>query len=306
MDRAKTGAGEGSSPKKGSRGNKRAGVILVVAGLALIVVPTALPSLALLFDGYGTLIVHVASAAFNAAGLSLLARRTGRSIVQWCILAIIFPLISSIVGLIVMLPEKDTGKTAGHEDTVHGADPGSVVKSGGPSYRTRVNVLISTIISLLTLFLSTVVFDSLAFGFLCFFVAVIWIATRSKDTYTDKAKLAAIGIYVLTLVMTFVLKDIHDRISYKNANIIIAACQKCKDETGSYPRKLEDLVPRYLTSLPVARYVIMSNGNFRYSRGNKVNSNKEDSYELMFDRTLFSKNVYHSGSKEWRVRDYWK
>lgn len=92
---------------------------------------------------------------------------------------------------------------------------------------------------------------------------IIWSATRREGRYTWKVKLKTIGIYALMFGMIVGMKSFNNHVSYKNANVIIAACEQYKNKTGVYPTKLDELVPGYLTAIPNARYTITT-PLFRY------------------------------------------
>ena len=55
----------------------------------------------------------------------------------------------------------------------------------------------------------------------------------------------------------------HARVAEANAARVIAACRAYKAQQGSYPKQLEDLVPKLLPSVPRAKYV-MAFGQFSY------------------------------------------
>jgi hypothetical protein len=72
-----------------------------------------------------------------------------------------------------------------------------------------------------------------------------------------------IAIPALTLGMVLGNSNLQSRIARANAERIISACEQYHVAHGSYPSKLEDLVPQYLESLPRAKYCIMM-GEFHY------------------------------------------
>ena len=56
---------------------------------------------------------------------------------------------------------------------------------------------------------------------------------------------------------------VNSHIARSGAERIIAACEAYKWETGRYPDALEELVPRHLEDVPVAKYTLMFN-RYRY------------------------------------------
>ena len=72
-----------------------------------------------------------------------------------------------------------------------------------------------------------------------------------------------IAIPPLTLGLVLVNSSFQLTIAEANAPRIIAACEKFHSDNGRYPKTLDELVPRYLSYIPRAKYCF-DYGEFRY------------------------------------------
>ena len=75
--------------------------------------------------------------------------------------------------------------------------------------------------------------------------------------------LLRIAIPVLTLVLARANEAVQFRVGEANAPRIIAACEEFHAANGKYPKTLDELVPRYLPSIPPAKYCLEF-GKFQY------------------------------------------
>lgn len=78
-----------------------------------------------------------------------------------------------------------------------------------------------------------------------------------------KLALFRVGMPAVTLVLAWANDALQYRIGKENAPRIILACEAFHDANGEYPKTLDELVPRYLQSIPRAKYCLMQ-GNFLY------------------------------------------
>lgn len=249
-------------------------IVLVVAGQASIILSIQFDDLFVYFIGAGV--------ALSATGLGLRAGKTGRSVPAWVLIAVFFPILIPVVGLVFMVIR------------------GTRRQNADPSRAKPVSMYAHASIALVLFLIAAVVMDSLSFALLSFLVAVIWAATRKGAGYTRKVRLVVIGIYTLMLVMAFGMKSVNDRMSHSNAETIIAACEKYRGKTGEYPAWLSDLVPAYLPKIPVARYTLISSG-FIYHRDRGLST---DNYRLIFvNEAPFARRVYDSAKKSWHEID---
>lgn len=190
-----------------------------------------------------------------------------------------------------------------NEDNVPEKEAPSGGRTDTFTQKKTVKIYRHIIIALVLFLIFAIVMDSLGGAlFICFF-ALIWYATRKgKNGYTAKIKLVVIGAYAVLLIMTFVIKNINNRVAYENAKIVIAACEQYKIKKGAYPDRLDDLVPVYLTRIPVTRYTGIAGWQYIH-RPNRETA-EGDYYLLQFTyEPPFGRRVYHSQTRKWRSMD---
>ncbi|HZM02588.1 MAG TPA: hypothetical protein VFC44_06160 [Candidatus Saccharimonadales bacterium] len=93
-------------------------------------------------------------------------------------------------------------------------------------------------------------------------------------------KLAGIkaAIPVVTLGVVFANASFQARIEDGNAGRIIKAAEQYRSATGNYPDTLNDLVPKYLSLVPPAKYCLMHSDGFRYSHHNSAGLFMEEDF----------------------------
>jgi hypothetical protein len=68
---------------------------------------------------------------------------------------------------------------------------------------------------------------------------------------------------IITLILVVANYNVQGKIAMANAGRIIQACEEYRKNNGAYPERLDDLIPRYLNSVPRAKYCLQSS-DFRY------------------------------------------
>jgi hypothetical protein len=77
--------------------------------------------------------------------------------------------------------------------------------------------------------------------------------------------LARIGIPALTLGLVWANNAVQLGIAETNAQRVVAACEAYQADHGRFPEKLDELVPRYLNSVPLAKYCLGPPSRYFYS-----------------------------------------
>jgi hypothetical protein len=77
--------------------------------------------------------------------------------------------------------------------------------------------------------------------------------------------LLRIGIPVLTLALVRANNAVQLGVAEANAQRVVAACEAYHAANGRFPEKLDELVPQYINSVPVARYCLGPSCFFYYS-----------------------------------------
>ena len=104
--------------------------------------------------------------------------------------------------------------------------------------------------------------------------------------------LSRIAIPVLSLAMIAGNATIQSKIANTNAERIIVACEQFLATRGNYPDQLDELVPKYLSSIPRAKYALMFS-DFRYR-------NLEGNHRLMWaENPPFGRRTYYFEHREW-------
>ncbi len=128
----------------------------------------------------------------------------------------------------------------------------------------------------LILALSLIFFDAILDGSYLFslFVCPIWLLVALVRAGSGRAspRVAAARILapVVTGLIVVVNSAIQGEIAMAGAARIIQACERYREDNGSYPEKLGDLVPRYLSSIPRAKYCCAWNEFAYYSSQNTI------------------------------------
>jgi len=81
--------------------------------------------------------------------------------------------------------------------------------------------------------------------------------------------LLRVGIPALTLALVLANNAIQNRIAETNARRVISACEAYHAANGVFPKDLKELVPQYLSSVPVAKYCLGPPRVFYYFNSGK-------------------------------------
>lgn len=93
-----------------------------------------------------------------------------------------------------------------------------------------------------------------------FVVAVVLVIVRRPNWVVA---LTRIQMPLFTLVLVFANNSLQTRVARINAARVVEACEQYHEANGTYPESLDELVPRYLSSVPRAKYCL-SWGEIRY------------------------------------------
>jgi hypothetical protein len=76
--------------------------------------------------------------------------------------------------------------------------------------------------------------------------------------------LVRIGIPAMTLGLLWANNDFQLSVAEANAQRVVAACEEYHAANGRFPKNLDELVPQFLSSVPVAKYCLGPPGRFVY------------------------------------------
>jgi hypothetical protein len=157
-------------------------------------------------------------------------------------------------------------------------------------------ILGSLILSLILIFCDMVVYGSfLVSAFVCpiwFIVALVRACIWPVTTRLALARILAPAITVILAVVNSNLQIAHAKASETR---IIQACEQYHNDNETYPDKLSDLVPRYLNSVPTAKYCCLY-GDFMYW-------GSPTSILTWTEVPPFGRRVYDFDRRQWRYVD---
>jgi hypothetical protein len=108
--------------------------------------------------------------------------------------------------------------------------------------------------------------------------------------------LLRIAVPALTLGLVLANTAFQFRISEANAERIITACEEYRAANGKFPETLDELVPRYTPSIPLAKYCL--GGKFLY-----LNGGGEYHMLLWQEAPPYFRKVYHFETRRWSYMD---
>jgi hypothetical protein len=162
-------------------------------------------------------------------------------------------------------------------------------------------IKISICISLLLLFIDAVGQGTFALSIL---ICPIWfffsILKNAIQRPPWSLAIIRIAIPPLTLGLVLINFAVQCRIAEANAARIIAACEEFHIATGNYPKTLENLVPRYLPTIPRAKYCL-GLGHFQY-----FNVDGGPLFQPCLSWHFMSPydwNTYYFEDRRWKYRD---
>jgi hypothetical protein len=77
--------------------------------------------------------------------------------------------------------------------------------------------------------------------------------------------LVRIGLPGLIFWLVRVNNDFQIAVAKENAQRVVAACEGYHADNGRFPKNLDELVPQYLNSVPVAKYCLGPSSRFTYT-----------------------------------------
>lgn len=107
-----------------------------------------------------------------------------------------------------------------------------------------------------------------------------------------KKQFAACGIYFLMSLLIFGSNYLNNQIARSRAEMLIETCEKYRNKNNEYPESLTDLVPDFISEIPVAKYTLNSNRFYYIS--------SEDSHSLFYMAVPpYGRPTYSFEKKKW-------
>ena len=150
--------------------------------------------------------------------------------------------------------------------------------------------------SLVVLLLDVVTSGSYLFAAL---ICPIWFLITLVRTIVRRPSFgvaaARLFLPLLTLMLVIANHSLQKRIAMGNATRLIQACEQYREANGDYPQRLSDLVPRYLKSIPRAKYCLTF-GDFQYW-------GPPHPILVWCEIPPFGRRVYSLDTREWNYLD---
>ena len=124
-----------------------------------------------------------------------------------------------------------------------------------------------------------------------FFMSIVKNASQRPGW---KLALLRITIPALTLGLVLTNDAVQFRIAEANAAKIIRACEEFHTANGKYPKTLGELVPKYMSSVPHAKYCLVF-GEFLYSDKKPV--------LMWYAVPPYGRKVYDFEKRSWSYQD---
>ena len=122
-------------------------------------------------------------------------------------------------------------------------------------------------------------------------------ALLGKRSRAAAVQLAVALLWVSTMALTIVTVRFQASHAQARAETLVSACKAYKATNGVYPERLQDLVPRYLPSVPRAKYTL-GFGEFLYHRS------AHDEAMLMYTSIPpFLRTFYDFEKERWSTLD---
>jgi hypothetical protein len=107
-------------------------------------------------------------------------------------------------------------------------------------------------------------------------VCPIWILVSLLKSAIKRPGWGLAVARVLIPALTFCLVKANDafqlRVAEAHGQRVVAACEEYHTVTGRFPGKLDELVPTYMNSIPVAKYCLGPGSRFFYAAPNHGNT----------------------------------
>jgi hypothetical protein len=114
---------------------------------------------------------------------------------------------------------------------------------------------------------------------------------------TRPARLRNIAIGWVAVVLVFALNLANNRLARDRAQLVVAAVEGFHAGEKRYPRNLEELVPKYLDRVPLAKYTLLFN-DFRY-----FSSGADEATLTYTALPPFGRPLYNFKRKRWGYID---
>jgi hypothetical protein len=172
-----------------------------------------------------------------------------------------------------------------------------------PKYRLFILENLGSLFAAGVLLFLDVVFDG---TFMCSMIACpIWflVSVIRSNIVGTEWRIALFRAAIPVLILGFALANtfIQSKIADVNGERIIKACESFNSDNGRYPKTLNELVPRYLPSIPCAKYCM--DGDFYYHNSRDPGDSDGPAPILWWNQFMLQHHIYSFERKEWHTLD---
>jgi hypothetical protein len=130
-----------------------------------------------------------------------------------------------------------------------------------------------------------------------FIPRALWALRKDRRLYLER--LTQAGIYLLACFAVFAVNILQNRLADHRAVELGKACLAYHAKYNHYPQRLDDLVPEFIPSVPVAKYTLGGGGSFFYI------SHSTGSEPMLFYEAMppFGRRFYHMETGGWGFLD---
>lgn len=123
----------------------------------------------------------------------------------------------------------------------------------------------------------------------------LWALRRDKRLFVER--MTRTGIYLMACIAVFVANNLQNRMADRRAIALGNACLAYRAKYHHYPQRLQELVPEFIPSVPVAKYAL--SGFFSYS-SRPTGGEPMLCYEEL---PPFGRRFYHMETGDWEYLD---
>jgi len=136
-----------------------------------------------------------------------------------------------------------------------------------------------------------------AVAILYFVPATLWVIRTDRSL--ARLRVSKIGIYLLAAFSILITNNLQNRMADRRAVKLGDACLAYRAKYHHYPKRLKELVPEFMSSVPVAKYSLVGNEIFFYF------SRDDDREPMLYYEAVppFGRRFYHMESRSWGYLD---
>ncbi|MFK5892369.1 MAG: hypothetical protein QM504_04010 [Pseudomonadota bacterium] len=118
----------------------------------------------------------------------------------------------------------------------------------------KISIIFATVIFIVDSFIMNQGVIAAVTLFIVVFVSLPITFYRQYKKRDYKTSYIVCLIYVLSALLVFCANYVNNKIAHHRAEMLITKIEQYKIDHGSYPEKLQTLIPKYIDSIPAAKF----------------------------------------------------